>query len=136
MAELLGALLITYILTRAINSIAKKRTNPTKAALIAFLVVAAIALLITSVTMGIGKGFLIYVPCLVLWLIIDVVRARKTSDRGQSVHRFKEEASTPKIDPPKIFSCSHCGAEYNPKDYRQDSTEWVCSNCAKSLPKE
>ena len=136
MAELLGALLITYILTRAVNSIAKKKTNSTKAAFIAFLVVAVIALLVTSVTMGIGKGFLIYVPCLVLWLIIYLVRTRRTSGRGQPVPRLKEQASTPKIEPPKTLACPYCGAEYNPKDYRQDSTEWVCSHCAKPLPKE
>lgn len=79
MAELLGALLITYLLTRAINAIAKKKTNPTRAALIAFFVVAALALLLTSFTMGISKGFILYIPCLVLWLIIDIVKARKSS---------------------------------------------------------
>ena len=85
MAELLGALLGTYVLTEFVNFKAKKRTNPTKAALIAFLVAAAIILMITSVTMGIRKGFLIYVPCLVLWLIIRQLRARKTSARGNPV---------------------------------------------------
>ena len=78
-AQILGALFITYLLTRAINSKAKKRTSSTKAALIAFFVVAALALMITTFTIGVGKGFILYIPCLVLWLIVDIVRAQKTS---------------------------------------------------------
>jgi len=50
-------------------------------------------------------------------------------------HRFKEEASAPKIQSLKIFACPHCGAEYNPKDYRQDASEWLCAQCRKALPK-
>lgn len=76
-AEILGALTGTYLLTRAIiKSEAKRGISPTQAALSAFFVVAALALIITTITMGVGKGFILYIPWLVLWLIIDLVRAK------------------------------------------------------------
>ena len=136
MAELVGALIITYILTRAVNSMAKKRTNPTKAALITFFIVAAVALLLTSFTMSIGKGFIIYIPCLMLWLIIDLVRAKKTPIKDQGFYPPKGETIEPSIERPKIFACTYCGTEYNPKDYREDAPEWLCPQCAKPVPKE
>ena len=105
MAELFGALLITFFLTRAIYiglSIAKKRINPIKAALIAFFLVAAIALLVSSFTMGIGKGFILYIPCLVLWLIIDIVRAKKNPES-----KNKQEVNMPKEEK----FCMNCGAK-------------------------
>jgi hypothetical protein len=135
MAELIGALLITYILTRAVNSIAKKRTNPAKAALITFLVVATVALGVTSLTVGVGKGLIMYIPCLLLWLIVDVVRAKKVSVRDQGISSFKGEANKPRHERPKIPACKHCGAEYDPKDYRQDALEWLCPHCRKALTK-
>lgn len=77
MGELLGALTITYLLTRAISSIAKKRTSLIIAAMIIFFIASAITLLITNFTMGVTKGITLYIPCLVLWLIVDIVRASK-----------------------------------------------------------
>lgn len=75
--QIMGAVVLTYLLTRAVKYLAKKGTSHIVAALIAFFVVGAISLTITSFTMGIGRGFIIYIPCLVLWLIIDIVRAQK-----------------------------------------------------------
>lgn len=30
-----------------------------------------------------------------------------------------------------IVTCPNCGAEFNPKDYRIDAQEWLCSSCLK-----
>lgn len=128
---LLGALLITFILTRLVNSMAKKKTNPKDAALIAFFVVAFASLLITSFTMGIGKGIIIFIPCLIFWLIIDLRRARNNLINDQGVNgkdRITEGSKT--------FKCTHCEREYSPKDYRDDAHEWFCPQCSKPLPKE
>jgi hypothetical protein len=32
--------------------------------------------------------------------------------------------------------CPHCGAGFNPIDYRQDAPEWYCTQCGKTLPRE
>lgn len=55
---------------------------------------------------------------------------------GVTVIDFKEEGTKTKAESPKMVACSHCGAEYNPKDYRQEAPEWLCPQCAKALPKE
>ncbi|UCG63147.1 MAG: hypothetical protein JSV52_07670 [Candidatus Zixiibacteriota bacterium] len=75
--QYIGGLIITYLLTRLVRSIAKKRTNEKTASLVAFGVVLLIALAITSQTMGISQGIAVYLPCLILWLIVDMVRAKK-----------------------------------------------------------
>ena len=54
LGQLMGAVLLTYVLTRAINYLAKKRTSQTGVALIAFFVVGAISLIITNFTVGIS----------------------------------------------------------------------------------
>jgi len=35
-----------------------------------------------------------------------------------------------------VFRCPHCGADFDPEDYRQDAPEWHCAQCCKTLPKE
>lgn len=77
-----GALLNTFILTRLVNYIAKKMTTPINAALIAFFTASGTILLITSMTMGIHKGIIIYIPFLIFWLIVDLRRAK---NKNQSI---------------------------------------------------
>lgn len=126
-----GALFITYILTRSVNFVAQKKTNPKNAALIAFFVAAGITLLTTSLTMGIGKGIIIYFPCLIFWLIIDLRRVRKNLMADQDFNGKEKN-----IEELKTFRCTHCGQEFSPEDYRDDAPEWLCSQCLKPLPKE
>ncbi len=71
-----------------------------------------------------------------LWLIIDLVRAKKTFIKGQGSYSLKGKMIDPSVPRPKIFACTYCGAEYNPKDYREDAPEWICPKCAKPVPKE
>jgi predicted RNA-binding Zn-ribbon protein involved in translation (DUF1610 family) len=81
--------------------------------------------------MGIGKGIIIYIPCLIFWLIIDLKRARNNLHTDQVFNgkdRNTVESNT--------FECTHCGREYNPREYRDDAPEWICPQCLKPLPKE
>jgi len=128
---LFGALLITFILTRSVICVAKKKSNPKNAALIAFFVAAGITLLMTSLTMGIGKGIIIYTPCLIFWLIIDLRRARNNLITDQDFNGKDRNTGES-----KTLKCTHCGQEYSPKDYRDDAPEWVCPQCLKPLPKD
>ncbi len=128
LGALLGALFITFVLTRLIYSRAKKKTDPTKAAFIAFLVVTVIVFIITRLT---SQEFLIYIICLVIWLTIDIIRAKRSSESSHD-----EEVLPSNIEAPQVFMCPHCGAKYNPNDYREDASEWFCSECRKQLPKK
>ena len=76
MAELIGAMLVTYVLTRAVIRVARKRTSDGKAPLLAFLIVATLALLITRFTMHANEGYRTYMPCLLFWLAFDMVRLK------------------------------------------------------------
>lgn len=45
----------------------------------------------------------------------------------------REQRST---ESSNVLRCPHCGSGFNPTDYRQDVSEWRCSQCGKVLPKE
>jgi heme/copper-type cytochrome/quinol oxidase subunit 4 len=80
-----GSLLLTYVLTRVVIRMARKKTSDIKAALLAFLIVATMTLLITRFTMGADEGFKMYMPCLLFWLAVDIVRlkARRRDARNR-----------------------------------------------------
>jgi len=81
LAEFFGALIITYALTRALFNISKRKTSIRNSALIAFLGVLLIVIAITpfsfgypdSLAYGLAHGLTLYLPCLILWLIIDLL---------------------------------------------------------------
>jgi len=72
--------LITYILTRISNKLFRKRYTFQRTAIISFVLVGMVTLGIGSVTMGFVKSFIIYTPCLALWLVIDLLVARKAKE--------------------------------------------------------
>lgn len=74
-----GALLITFILTRGANWLLHKITNQKTSALISFVLVCLFCLLLGSPNFGFRLTFFIYIPCLLLWLLIDL---RKTSNQA------------------------------------------------------
>jgi hypothetical protein len=41
--------------------------------------------------------------------------------------------NSPNIMSPNL--CTYCRTKYNPKDYRDDANEWLCSRCSKPLNK-
>jgi hypothetical protein len=46
------------------------------------------------------------------------------------------EETKPERESPRMPVCPHCGAGFNPTDYRQDAPKWHCSQCGNVLPKE
>lgn len=100
---------------------------------------------------GLVGAFLLRAPiaylaiaiAVILFMVIEWNRIKSFDPKrdtskmfGMTVIDFKEEGTMAKAESPKMVACSHCGAEYNPKDYRQEAPEWLCSQCAKALPKE
>lgn len=77
----LGALFITFVMTRGVNWLLRKKTDKKTSALISFVLVGLICLLIASHTMGFSSAVLYYFPCLLLWLIVDLNRATKPGRR-------------------------------------------------------
>lgn len=77
-----GALLITFFTTRAIRKLLGKRMNKTSSALVAFVIVGLISLIIAGYTMGVVDASIVYLPCLLLWLIIDLTKRPKEKLRN------------------------------------------------------
>jgi hypothetical protein len=67
-----------------------------------------------------------------------IVRAvRWVQVGGESEEKTKSESARQAItEPPNLPKCPNCGAGYNPAEYRQDVSEWLCSGCKKPLPKK
>ncbi|MCK4224701.1 MAG: hypothetical protein KAX39_05945 [candidate division Zixibacteria bacterium] len=86
--ELIGALLITYVLTRSIRKLGEKKLTKRNSAVVAFLVVLALVLVITPFTFGLFHGLALYLPCLTLWLIIDLFKATKRQPPKDSESGF------------------------------------------------
>lgn len=72
-----GALLITYLLTRGTNWLLRKKTNKKTTALISFILVGLLCLLLGSPNFGFRFTFIVYIPCLLLWLLFDLRKASK-----------------------------------------------------------
>src|SRR5437870_2192828 len=74
----LGALYATFALTRGMNWLLRARgTQERKSAILSFVIAELIALCGGSPTIGFGRAFVIYIPCLIFWLTVDLNRAAK-----------------------------------------------------------
>ena len=74
LGAIIGALIITWLVTRIINKILKNKLKEKKAIIISFFISTILILIIGSINFGIVKSFFIYVPFLLLWLTIDLMR--------------------------------------------------------------
>ena len=88
-------------------------------------------------------AYLAIAIAVILFMVINWNRIKRFDPKrdtskmfGMTIIDFKEEGPKAKTESQKILSCSHCGAEYSPKDYRQEAPDWLCPQCAKPLPKE
>ena len=71
------------MLTRITNHFLKKKFSFKKSAIASFYIVSIFILSITYFTMGILKGFIIYIPCLGFWLWRDINKAKNAgNDKG------------------------------------------------------
>jgi hypothetical protein len=80
MGAYVGGLLITFLVTRLVQNMLRRRVGPTLAAIWAFCVVAILSLVVNSLTTGPAEGLsrfaLVYLPCLLVWLGVDLYRLR------------------------------------------------------------
>jgi predicted RNA-binding Zn-ribbon protein involved in translation (DUF1610 family) len=84
------------------------------------------------------SGFKVVIGVFLMFGSKGVLRAFRLA-QGQNAFEWKtesEEARQPTTDLSKVPKCPNCGAEYNPANYRQDASEWLCSRCGAALPKE
>ena len=97
----IGALLITFLLTRVTNSLFRKAATYRTAAIISFVIFASLALLIGGTRMvPLRPMFFFYIPSLILWLLIDLHRAskRKCPFCGKSIQL-------------SAVACKYCGRD-------------------------
>ena len=47
-----------------------------------------------------------------------------------------QKTEAKKTELKEIHACAYCGTEYNPSDYRQDASEWLCVQCGRVLQQE
>ena len=80
----------------------------------------------------------IVVGLLLLFGSRGVLRAiRWVQVEGGHEEKIKRETARQAIiELPNVPKCPNCGSEYNPEGYRQDGSEWFCSQCKKPLPKK
>ena len=72
-----GALVITFILFHAIRLVLKTKADERTASKLSLITNALFLLLIISYTWGVIWGFLVYLPCLLLWLLLHLKKSQK-----------------------------------------------------------
>lgn len=75
---LIGAAIITLLLTRIAKWLFQKALAPLASSLMAFFVVGVTTLVLGSRSLGFATTLLFYMPWLLLWVLIDVYRARRS----------------------------------------------------------
>jgi Ca2+/Na+ antiporter len=79
----IGAAFITGLLTRvAVTRLQKRQMDRDTAGMVAFLLASVVVIVVVSLVSGFPQGFrtfvITYLPCLVLWLVFDLYKARTT----------------------------------------------------------
>jgi len=110
--QLIGALIITFALTRLVKWALGKKVDANTKAFLAFTIVVLFALGLASHTMGFWEAFLTYVPALLIWLLMDLIRARNMNCPfcGEIIKR-------------KAILCKHCGKEISTSGISSSHTE-------------
>ena len=84
------------------------------------------------------SGFKVVIGVFLMFGSKGIIRAFRWA-QGESGDKWKTEGeddrqlTTGTSETPK---CPNCGLEYNPANYRQDASEWLCSGCGAALPRE
>lgn len=83
--QYLSAFIIAFLPTRLANKVFARTLSPIKAAFVSFILVSVLALAICSQTMGIWVGFITYIPCLIVFLLVDIYKAKTKVSAETSV---------------------------------------------------
>ena len=76
-ADYLGAFIATWIIFNLFKIILFKWLDPRNLRYISFIGSSILILSITSITMGILIGFVIYMPTLFVWFVLDLIKISK-----------------------------------------------------------
>jgi len=82
MVQLAGALIITFLLNRALHYSFRKTQEPIRRALYVAGAGIVVAVGIPTLTMGFKVAVTTYLPFVVVWLLIDLVRAQRKKPTG------------------------------------------------------
>ncbi len=83
--QYLSAFIIAFLPTRLANKVFGRTMSPIKTAFVSFILVSVLALAISSQTMGIWVGFITYIPCLIVFLLVDIYKAKTKVSAETSV---------------------------------------------------
>lgn len=83
--QYLSAFIIAFLPTRLANKVFARTMSPIKTAFVSFILVSVLALAISSQTMGIWVGFITYIPCLIVFLLVDIYKAKTKVSAETSV---------------------------------------------------
>ena len=74
----LSAFVASYLVNQMINKYLKNRVpSPTRRALLSFAISAIILLLVITITFDLVTGVMIYIPCLIFWLVFDLIKIKQ-----------------------------------------------------------
>ena len=74
----LSAFIVSYLVSQMINKYLINRTpDPTIRAFLSFAIAAFILLLIITVTFDLITATMIYIPCLIFWLVFDLIKIKQ-----------------------------------------------------------
>ncbi|MEE9912107.1 MAG: hypothetical protein K4571_10325 [Deltaproteobacteria bacterium] len=68
--------------------------------------------------------------------LLTEISQNKCPKCGNLIEQEKQHINLSNTEASQVLICPHCGAKYNPNDYREDAPEWLCSECRKQLPKK
>ncbi len=84
------------------------------------------------------SGFKVVIGVFLMFGSKGIIRAfrwaqGKNGDKWKTEGEEDMQSTTGTCTTPK---CLNCGSEYNPADYCQDASEWLCSECGTALLRE
>ncbi|KQL20461.1 hypothetical protein [Cytobacillus solani] len=75
--DFIGAFIITWAIYNIFQIILMRFLDPKTLRYVSFIGSSILILIVTSFTMGIVAGFIIYLPALFIWLVFDLIKINK-----------------------------------------------------------
>ncbi len=82
-----GGLVLTFFLTRLAHYILRAMSSGILRSIIVFVTTTIFSLGVAGITMGFGEATIIYFPCLLVWLIYDLFKARRQTAKDLGERR-------------------------------------------------